>query len=242
MKEFKDFITDLTGLSGESAFLKSLSEETGYRVKPIKVFSPDGLDEAPQGSFYAKGEWARLVKINELSFTNSKNGGSERILPEGYSPEQFGLSKYRGGVIVFSTDVNAVSGAAETKIGKLKDFVKNKLDTFKNKVLKNKKLTSLIQKHNLASPEDYFIGSFSIGNFFNGRYVDFKGRVYNEKSSSIEILGVPSEVLLLLATEIANDFKQESVLVKDFNKNRFYLADRRRVDDVSKEVSKIKNI
>jgi hypothetical protein len=242
MKHFKEFIGDITSLSGESALFKAIEEETGYRLTPIDVFSPDGLEEAPQGSFYSKGEWSNLVRINEKSFTGSKIDGTEVLLPEGYSPEQFGLSKYRGGIIVFSTDVNAVKNSADTKIGKLKNFVENKFDTFKNRVLKNKKLTKLIQKHNLASPEDYFIGSFSIGKFFNGRYVGIKGEVYNEKSSSIEILGVPSEVLLLLATEIAKDFKQETVLVKDLNKNKFYLADARSVDDVSKEVSKIKNV
>lgn len=240
MKEFKDFIGDITSLGGDSALFKAIEEETGYRLKPIKVFSPDGLEKAPQGSFYAKGEWSKLVKINERSFTGSKIDGTEVFLPEGYSPEQFGLSKFRGGIVVFSTDVQQNSKDQITTLGKLKGIVQDKFDTFKNKVLKNSKLTKLIQKHNLATPEDYYIGSFSIGKFFHGRYVDFKGRVYNEKSSSLEILGVPSEVLLLLATEIAKDFKQETVLVKDLNKNRFYLADQRRVDDVSKEVGKIK--
>ena len=50
--------------------------------------------------------------------------------------------------------------------------------------------------------------------------------MYTEKSTNIEILGVSSEVLVRLATEIAREFKQEAVLLKDYNTGKNILIDR----------------
>jgi hypothetical protein len=67
---------------------------------------------------------------------------------------------------------------------------------------------------------------FSSGNFFKGKYIDVAGNEYTEKSTSIEILGGSSEVLVRLATEIARAFKQEAVLLKDYNTGKNILIDR----------------
>ena len=60
------------------------------------------------------------------------------------------------------------------------------------------------------------------------RFNDYKGRVkkmYDEKSIAVEINGLSSKSLLTIAEMIAKEFRQETVLVKDLNKNKIYTAD-----------------
>ncbi len=211
------------------------------KLKEIKRLSPDGKNNCPDAPGYAKGQWWRAVSLNEQKFdTSDEDQRTIFGLDEAVAKQQYGLSKYKGGIIVFSTDVNAVNDQKGV-LGKVKSFFSNKMDTMVNRIKKNKKLANLIQKHNKehGDIEDYFIGAFSVGNFFKGRYIGDNGKVYNEKSTSIEIAGVPSEVLLLLGIEVTIEFKQETVLIKDYNKDKFYLADRKRVKDASKEVENI---
>jgi hypothetical protein len=139
------------------------------------------------------------------------------LLKEGVSPDQMGLDKFKGGIIVFSTDVNAV----KVSKSKLVSWFKSKYETFYNRLMKNKKLSNII-----TSKFSKDIGSFTIGNFFKGRYVE-NGKTFDEKSTSIEILGVPSEVLVRLATEIARNFNQSTVLLKDKNTNKNILIDKK---------------
>ena len=105
------------------------------------------------------------------------------------------FKSYLGGIIVFYVDTNQIQ------------------------LCKNN-----ICKSNLF--KDGKIGRFSIGNFFKGKYIDLKtGKTFNEKSISVELLGIPSDVLVAIATDICKEFKQQSVIVKDFNKNAFYMVD-----------------
>lgn len=49
--------------------------------------------------------------------------------------------------------------------------------------------------------------------------------MYNDKSLSVEINGISSRYLLSFAELLAKEFMQETVLVKDLNLNKIYLAD-----------------
>jgi len=218
-------------------YVAIIAENSDYSIREIKHLSTDGKEECPAMVYVAKGEWYKNVKINEGLFDT---GNKEFTFGEGVADEQYGLPKYKGGIIVFSTDVNAVNDPKGFK-NKVKAFFKNNIQTIINRITKNKKLNKLITKHNVTRDviKDHFIGAFSIGNFFKGRYIGKNDKVYDGKSSSIEIAGVPSEVLLIFGTEIAKEFKQETVLIKDLNKNKFYLADRKDVKDINKEVEKI---
>jgi hypothetical protein len=40
------------------------------------------------------------------------------------------------------------------------------------------------------------------------------------KNLSLLILGIDSDALVLIASEICREFKQETVMVRDFNKNK----------------------
>lgn len=64
------------------------------RWKEVKYFHPEGRN-MPNGSHYQRGGYIQECKQNINSF----------ILDEGVHNNQYGLSDYRGGVIVFSTDV-----------------------------------------------------------------------------------------------------------------------------------------
>jgi hypothetical protein len=80
---------------------------------------------------------------------------------------------------------------------------------------------------------DDYIGAFSIGNFFSGRYIGDNGKVFDESSLSIEINGISSKGLIYLAEEIAREFNQETVLVKDLNSNKIFLVNQIKGDDYS---------
>lgn len=68
-------------------------------------------------------------------------------------------------------------------------------------------------------------GAYSVGNSFKGQFVGDNGEKYNDKSLSVEINGVSSKNLLLFAELLAQDLMQKSVLVKDLNLDKIYLAD-----------------
>ena len=98
----------------------------------------------------------------------------------------------KGGVIVFSVNVNAV----ELSKNKLVRFIKN-------------------------NPEIFGV---TIGNFVKGRYKAKDGSLYDESSLSVEIVGITSDVLNKVAEELAQEFKQETVLVKNYDENKIYLV------------------
>jgi len=66
--------------------------------------------------------------------------------------------------------------------------------------------------------------NFSIGKFFKGRYIG-NGKLYDNKSVCIEVSGIPSEILIRFAIEIAKSCQQETILVKDYNNGRNLLID-----------------
>lgn len=153
---------------------------------------------------------------------------------EAIHPIQYGLSDYRGGVIVFSTDVNSLNLSKKKlynwflKKGKtilLRFLAKNKINT----VIKNFNDTP---KKSLGGENvDDYIGAFSIGNFFSGRYIGDNNKVFDENSISIEVNGLSSKGLIYLAEKIAQEFHQETVLVKDLNVNKIFLVDQIEGDD-----------
>jgi hypothetical protein len=119
----------------------------------------------------------------------------------------------KGGIIVFSVEVNAV----ELSNNKLVKFIRQKIETAKNILFKSSKINKIIYNN----PE---IQGVTIGNFVKGRYVAKNGSLYDETSLSVEIIGITSDVLNKVAEELAKEFKQETVLVKNYNDNKIYLV------------------
>lgn len=189
-----------------------------YTIKEIKYFHPSGRT-LPNGSNYQKGGFLNECKKNRNSF----------ILDEGVHGEQYGMSKYRGGMIVFAVNVNAVQMSNNKIINALKQFI----ETTKNRFNKDKIVHNTIMNFNSDETRNggEYIGAYSLGNFFKGKYVGDNGEMFNDRSICLEINGLSSKSLLKLAEMIADRFKQETVLVKDLNKNKIYLADANESDD-----------
>ena len=174
----------------------------------MKYFHPQ-RQTMPNGSHYQRGGFLQECRENLNSF----------ILDEGVHGNQYGMAKYRGGIIVFSTDVNAV----ELDKNKIINKIKQVITTFKNRLKKDTIIHNVMNKFNDKGGE--YIGAYSVGNFFKGEYVGDNGEMYNERSLAVEINGLSSESLLKVAEMIAQEFMQETVLVKDLNKNKIYTAD-----------------
>lgn len=103
------------------------------------------------------------------------------------------MAYYRGDLVVFSTDVNAVKVNDNKLINKIKQLIA----TFNNRINRNKKIHNTINNLNkgIEKPEER-IGAYSVGNFFKGKYVGDNGEMYNDKSLSVEINGISSRNLL----------------------------------------------
>jgi hypothetical protein len=198
-------------------------------VKEIKYFSIDGSDRVPNGHPLQKGGFIKecIDNSNKFLTENYQYMITENFnILEAIHPNQYGLFDYRGGIIIFSTDVNSL----ELSDNLLINWLRKKLKTYSNRFFVKSKLGSIIKKFNKSDKKigdekiDDYIGAFSIGNFFSGRYVGDNGKIFNENSISIEVNGISSKGLIYLAEEIAKDFNQETVLLKDLNVNKIFLV------------------
>lgn len=192
-----------------------LRECSTKHFKEVKYFSRNGKS-MPNGIGYQRGNFLLECKKNKSAFT----------LSEEVHPQQYNLPNYRGGIIVFSTDVNAIS----LDKNKLKNRIKQIVATFNQRINTGGILHKVVNKFNKYNSTNDEIGAYSVGNAFMGKYVGDNGEEYSERSTTIEVNGLSSEGLLRLAEMIARIFHQETVLVKDLNQNKIYLADGLRTD------------
>lgn len=221
------------GIIGFPDNMKYIMEDMNMSLIPIKYFRKDGIKEKPDGVYIAKGMIYKEIAMNENSFVIPKeNILTEELLSELISNQQYGLDKYRGGIIVFATTVNAVIDDIEPN--KIKGAFKKIFYSVKNYIMKNNMLNNLIKTHNNDYKGEFSIGSVSIGNFFKGTYIE-GNNIFNDSSSCIYIGGVPSEVLVLFATELCREFKQRTVLVRDENINKVFLVDSKGVSNKTPE-------
>lgn len=206
------------------------------KFKEIQYFRTDGKNIKPSGVYIAKGLVINEMKKNANSFIRPQQ------LLERMAENQFNLSKYNGGIVVFATSVNTVIDNKHLPM--IQSFLQKIYHSTLNHIFKNRKLNKLVKQWNkeFGDEEDMFIGAFIIGNFFKGRYIGDNGEVYNDTSASIDISGVPSELLLIFASKLCKAFKQETVLVKDFNNNKIYLVNDEQYDgSPSKQIIDAKN-
>lgn len=173
-----------------------------------------------------------LKKFKIYEIYNGKDGGAYRasrylaksITSEGKTPIyssmlnegiQFEPSENeKGGIIVFSTDVNAEKQSEN----KIVNWLKQKMLTISNRFNATKKIDKIAAENDLVG--------WTIGHYFNGRYTSPKnGKQYGENSLSVEIIGVSFDQLVKIGMEICQSFRQESVLVKDFSSGRVLFVD-----------------
>ena len=121
------------------------------------------------------------------------------------------------GVIIFSTDLDATLIKAETFIDMVKFFFDGKRKAFLNRLNVRGRIKNILVDKFIQS--EYTLSR----NFFSGH--TFKnGITLYKKSYTITIDGVDSDVLILIASEICKEFKQETVMVRDFNKSKVYFV------------------
>ena len=111
----------------------------------------------------------------------------------------------QGGMIIFSTEVNAIEQSTNAII----NWIKKKVKTLQNKFKMNSKVDQIAQKYDLVG--------WTVGKFLHGRYTGRNHKVYDENSISVEIVGINTDTLIHIAEDICKAFEQESVMVKDYN-------------------------
>ena len=63
-----------------------------------------------------------------------------------------------------------------------------------------------------------------VGNSFLGQYVDNQGESFGKNFTTVEITALSTSALLSFATSLASTFHQPSVLIKNCNNGKIYLA------------------
>ena len=142
----------------------------------------------------------KAIKMNPSKIIESS------IISEGIEFEP--AETEQGGMIIFSTEVNAV----ELAKNKFINWIKQKVESLKNKFQSYKKIDELAKKYDLVG--------WTVGKFLSGRYTGRDGKVYDENSLSVEVVGIDTETLISLAEDICREFGQESVMVKDYNNKK----------------------
>lgn len=118
-----------------------------------------------------------------------------------------------GGIITFSTDMNST----ELSQNKFISFLKQKIVTLVNRITAMKKIDTVAQEFNLQG--------WTVTKGLHGKYTDRKtGKVFDEKSLSVELVGIPTDVLLDVAEKICDEFKQQSALVKTYEDNHIWFV------------------
>ena len=125
----------------------------------------------------------------------------------------FDSESEKGGIIVFSTDVNAVKQSDN----KIIDWVTKKWKTLRNRLLKGGMLDKVADRNDVSA--------MTVGKFLQGRYKSNNGSVFTENSVSVEVLGVDDKTLFQMAEDICKDFDQECVLVKSYKDGGIYFVD-----------------
>lgn len=185
--------------------LDSFVIRTMSGVREVRCFHPSG-HAMPNGSHIQRGGYLAECRRNAESFT----------LDDGVHGEQYGLLDYRGGVIVLPTDIDVVEMSQNTVLDKVKQVVM----TYGNRLRKGR-----VVREPLDGEGTEHIVAYSVGESFTGKFVGDNGEMYDGKSLSVEVNGLSGRSLLRFAEMLAGTFMQETVLVKDLNTGKIYLAD-----------------
>lgn len=180
-----------------------MEKALGIGIQPIRF--KGWINALAWGSYFVENDGSRKYRLFSGKYV-------EAISYE-FAPDE------RGGVIVFSTDVNATVNN-KTFGDAIVNFFRSKYETIINRLRKNKKFDEIFANNRFEKASGY-----SIGNFFKGKFFDREsGKSYDEKSLSIEIIGIPIELLIVIGEAVAKEFIQKEVLVKDYSSQRIMLV------------------
>lgn len=157
-------------------------------------------------AFSSSRRLLNAINFNKQKMITSYNGICEGIQ---FEPDE----KEKGGIIVFSEEVNAI----QLSSNKVINWLKQKVATIGNKINGRKTIDKIAKDNELIG--------WTVGNYLNGRYTAKDGTCYGEKSLSVEIIGVDTDTMIKIAEQLCTAFKQESVLLKDYSSNRILFVD-----------------
>jgi len=199
-------------------FIKSLKEKFAYAVNGVKLIGNGEYKKTLIEDTMGNGVYSKF-RLQCIDIDTSSN--IIEVIKEARADDV--PDGMKGGVITLSTDINATAGASV--IAKVKAWA----HTMYNRI------TSVGRIKNAVYSAD--VGGMTIGRFFRGIYKSRSGKKFDENSLSVEILYIDTKTLESIATDLAKEFNQETVLVKDYNTNEMYFADQKdipatHVDDV----------
>ena len=172
-----------------------VKEETNYTIYPGR-----------NGGAYST---SRML-YEKLKYNKSSTFAYGGVLTEAID---FTVDEHeKGSIIVLSTDVNAVNQVKN----KLVNWVKQKIKTIENRLTYKSKIDRIAQSNELVG--------WTIGRYLDGRYTAKDGTAFGENSLSILIVGVDTDKMVKIATELCRDFTQEAVLLKDFTTGNIYFV------------------
>lgn len=174
-----------------------------------KCFHPEGKTGF-QGIWSMAG-WQHAVKVNVDAFKKHA----------AISPQQYGMSKDKGGMIVFSPKVNAIQLDKDNEKNKEQQEYLTGFQSSFSKGLVEGLVSDFLQQTGREGQ------GYTWGSGFEGHYVGSNNEHYDESSLTLELTGLNSQELIKLAETIAWAFFQETVLVKDYNNGKVYLVDGR---------------
>ena len=119
----------------------------------------------------------------------------------------------KGGIVVFSTDVNAVNLSPN----RVANWIRQKFATFKNRQQSTRIIDKIANKNELVG--------WTIGHYLDGRYHAKNGKNFGENSLSLELVGIDDDKLIHVAEDICKEFMQECVLVKSYSTGRIMFVD-----------------
>ncbi|SMC08408.1 hypothetical protein [Nitratiruptor tergarcus] len=122
-----------------------------------------------------------------------------------------------GGTIIFSTDINAALGGENSARNTIENLLKLKWQMVIDSLADNRKLQEFQKQNSFGDIK------WSVGNFFKGKFLDRNGKEYSEKSISLYVSNISSQLLKELAGLIAKELNQKAVLIQDRNINKIYL-------------------
>lgn len=187
----------------------------------LRVTFKDFLYEKKMYEEIVPRNYFHALQMNSFSINRNNDEEAETVyldLSDGLEFNEANIEyfQHKGGIIVFSTDVNAVQLSKNALI----NYIYSKVQSIKNSLMISKKISKVIKHH-----EKQLKGiGLTVGNFVKGSYVADNGIIYDEKSTSVEIIGVETNVLNEVADSLRIEFNQESVLVKNYQDGTIYLV------------------
>lgn len=119
----------------------------------------------------------------------------------------------RGGIITLPSDCNAL----ELGENKFANLIKQFINSWQQRLTSAEQTDQIAQRHNLIG--------WTIGRFLRGRYTGRNGKVWDEHSVTIEVVGLTTDELIAIAEDLCSEIHQECAFLKDYNTGKIMFFD-----------------